>query len=93
MERPTATVQPSAYSCADGACADPDARCADDETPTVTVGRAYADGYVHCADGAGPSAQKVVPVVACGRVVRSCRTKSCGRCGLNPRVAYVRVCM
>jgi hypothetical protein len=48
---------------ADGACANPDARCADDETPTVTVGRAYADGDVHCADGAGPSAQKVVPVV------------------------------
>jgi hypothetical protein len=48
---------------ADGACADPDANCADDETPTVTVGRAYADGEVHCADGAGPSAQKVVPVV------------------------------
>jgi hypothetical protein len=54
---------PTVACYADDACADPDARCADDETPTVTVGRAYADGDVHCADGAGPSAQKVVPVV------------------------------
>jgi hypothetical protein len=43
-------------SYADGVCADPDACCADEATPTVTVGRAGADGEVYCADGAGPSA-------------------------------------
>jgi hypothetical protein len=46
---------PTVNCCADGARADPDACCADGETPTVTVGRACADGEPYCADGAGPS--------------------------------------
>jgi hypothetical protein len=48
---------------ADGARANPDAICADAGTPTVTVGRDGADGELTCADGAGPSAHGVFPVV------------------------------
>jgi hypothetical protein len=48
---------------ADGARANPDAICADAGTPTVTVGRDGADGGLTCADGVGPSAHGVFPVV------------------------------
>jgi hypothetical protein len=54
---------PTVILYANGACAYPDANCADAATPTVTVGRACADGGSDCADGAGPSAHGVFPVV------------------------------
>jgi hypothetical protein len=54
---------PTVESCADGERAAPDAICADVKTPTVTVGRDGADGAPPCADGAGPSAHPVSPVV------------------------------
>jgi hypothetical protein len=41
----------------------PDQNCADDATPTVTVGTACADGLLDCADGWWPSAYSISPVV------------------------------
>ncbi|KAK1614768.1 hypothetical protein QYE76_020285 [Lolium multiflorum] len=54
---------PTVTCYADGERAAPDAICADEKTPTVTVGRDGADGAPPCADGAGPSAHPVSPVV------------------------------
>jgi hypothetical protein len=54
---------PTVPSCADGGCAAPDAKCVDGETPTVTIGRAGADGVLARADGAGPLAHGVSPIV------------------------------
>jgi hypothetical protein len=47
------TRVPTVPSFADGECAAPDASYADEQTPTVTVGRDGADGGLSCADGAG----------------------------------------